>query len=160
MPSAPNQVRRRSPTAVVTAAVVALCVAAALVWSVVRFASQNPDKANLGDPVFNVGRADRLSREIDERGPFLLQDPLSLGRGRNLYIQHLGDDPGTGWSAIEARLPGEPACAVTWVRDRKAFVDCRGRRHRPDGAGLTTYPGTVADGQVRVDLRTGPSAAD
>lgn len=138
--------------------VVALGLAGLLVWSVVTFASQNPDKANLGAPVFRVGNTERLSKEIAERGPFLFQDPLSLGRGRNLYIQHLGKDPDKGWSAIEARLPGDEACAVTWVRSRNAFVDCRKEAHPPEGTGLTTYPATVANGQVSVDLRTGSGA--
>jgi hypothetical protein len=141
----------------VIATVVGLGLSALLVWSVVRFASQNPEKANLGDPVFNVGSAERLSKEIDDDGPFLFQDPLSLGRGRNLYIQHLGDDPNAGWSAIEARLPDSEACAVTWDLEREEFVDCRSATHPPDGKGLTTYPGVVDNGQVRVDLRTGSS---
>lgn len=135
-------------------AVVACALAAALVWAVVRFASQNPDKVNLGSPVFNVGRAQRLARAVADGGPFLFQDPLSLGRGRNLYIQHLGGDPDAGWSAIEARLPGEPSCAVTWDRGKDRFVDCHGDGHPADGTGLTTYPGQVQDGQVQVDLRT------
>ena len=132
---------------------VAIAVSAALMWSVVRFAAQNPEKANLGDPVFNVGRAERLAREVDDRGPFLFQDPLARGTGRNLYIQHVGDDPDAGWSAVEARLPGEPGCAVTWEQARKAFVDCHGESRGADGGDLTTYPATVEGGQVRVDLR-------
>ncbi len=134
--------------------VIGIGLSALLVWSVVKFASQNPEKANLGDPVFNVGGAERLSKEIDDRGPFLFQDPLSLGRGRNLYVQHLGDDPDTGWSAIEARLPDDEACAVTFDRGREEFIDCRGHAHPPDGEGLVTYPGVVKGGRVRVDLRT------
>jgi hypothetical protein len=155
VPSAPRPAARRSPVGIVITTVIAVGLAALLVWSVVKFASQNPEKANLGDPVFNVGSAKRLAKEIDERGPFLFQDPLSLGRGRNLYIQHLGDDPDTGWSAIEARLPDSEACAVTWDLEREEFVDCRRNVHPPDGEGLTTYPGVVENGRVRVDLRTG-----
>lgn len=132
---------------------VALAVAAALMWSVVRFAAENPEEANLGDTVFQLGRAERLASEIDEGGPFLFQDPLSTGRGRNVYIHHVGDDPGTGWLAVEARLPGEPACAVRWDRSTATFTDCHGGRHPVDGAGLTTYTATVEDGQVSVDLR-------
>lgn len=126
----------------------------AIVWWVVQFAADNPDKANLGSRVFNVGRADRLAKEVDDRGPFLFQDPLSTGRGRNLYIQHLGDDPDKGWSAIEARLPDDPECSVLWDLDRRTFVDCRQGTHPPDGEGLRTYPGAVEDNQVRIDLRT------
>ncbi|HEX2700762.1 MAG TPA: hypothetical protein VHM89_11240 [Acidimicrobiales bacterium] len=155
MPSAPRPAPRRTTGSLVIATIVGLGLSILLIWAIVNFASQNPDKVNLGDPVFNVGRADRLSKEIDERGPFLFQDPLSLGRGRNLYIQHLGDDPAAGWSAIEARLPDDEACAVTWDLEKDAFVDCRSGRHSREGKGLVTYPGTVDDGQVRVDLRTG-----
>ena len=133
---------------------VALAMSIALVWWVVRFASQNPEDAGLGDPVFEVGQADRLAENIAEDGPFLFQDPLSRGRGRNVYVQHLGDDPDTGWVAVEARLPDQPDCAVTWDTGRDAFVDCRGGQHPPGGEGLTTYPGTVTDGQVSIDLRT------
>jgi hypothetical protein len=158
MPPARRPTDRGAPATIVAAAV-AVAVAAGMVWLVVRFASQNPDKANLGDPVFQVGRASRLAEEVDDRGPFLFQDPLSAGRGRNLYIQHLGDDPDEGWSAIEARLPDDPACAVEWDRARGEFVDCRDGRHPADGGGLTTYRGTVDDGQVSVDLRTGSGAA-
>lgn len=133
----------------------AVAVAAALIWAVVRFASENPEKAGLGDSVFQVGRAERLARNIAEDGPFLVQDPLSSGRGRNLYVQHLGDDPDTGWVAVEARLPGDAGCAVEWGAEEGAFVDCRGGEHPPDGAGLTTYPADVTGGQVSVDLRAG-----
>lgn len=132
----------------------ALVLAAALVWAVVRFASENPEAAGLGDTVFEVGRAGRLSRTIAADGPFLVQDPLSAGRGRNLYVQHLGGDPEQGWLAVEARLPGEPRCAVEWDRGDDAFVDCGGGRHPADGTGLTVYPAEVAGGRVRIDLRT------
>ncbi|MGH9281302.1 MAG: hypothetical protein ACRD0S_00025 [Acidimicrobiales bacterium] len=147
----------RSPV-VLAATVVAVVVSLALMWSVVRFASENPDKADLGDPIFQVGRAERLAREIDERGPFLFQDPLSRGRGRNLYVQHLGDDPADGWLAVEARLPDRPDCVVAWDREVEAFVDCDGERYPGDGGGLRTYPGTVAGGQVSIDLRTSTSS--
>ena len=150
--------RRRSPVAVAVTTALALGLSGAVLWSVVRFASENPDKANLGSRVFNVGQAERLADEIDDRGPFLFQDPLSSGQGRNLYIQHLSDDPSKGWSAIEARLPEDPACMVEWSRQRETFVDCQGGTHPPNGGDLVTYPGTVEDGQVRVDLRTTPSS--
>ncbi len=130
-----------------------LALSAAVLWSVVRFAAENPDKANLDNPVFTVGRAERLAREIDERGPSLFQDPLSRGRGRNIYLQHLGDDHDDGWVAVEARLPDDPGCTVAWRPARQAFVDCHGDEHPANGSGLTTYPASVTDGVVRVDLR-------
>ena len=133
---------------------VSLALSAGVVWWVVQFAAEHPDKANLGSRVFNVGRADRLAKEVDDRGPFLFQDPLSAGTGRNLYIQHLGDEPEQGWSAIEARLPDDPGCVVQWDRDQERFVDCQGGRYPPDGEGLRTYPGSVEDNQILIDLRT------
>ena len=138
----------------------ALALSALVIWAVVRFASENPEKAGLGDSVFEVGQAERLSRAVAEDGPFLFQDPLSRGRGRNVYIQHLGDDPDTGWLAVEARLPDDPACLLEWNPAAEAFVDCRHGRHPADGAGLTTYPADVTDGQVSVDLRTRTGSGD
>lgn len=135
-----------------------LALSAGVVWWVVQFAAENPDQANLGSRVFNVGRADRLAKEVDDRGPFLFQDPLSAGTGRNLYIQHLGDDPEQGWSAIEARLPDNPGCVVQWDIAVEKFVDCQGGSHPPDGEGLRTYPGTVEDNQILIDLRTNATA--
>ena len=150
-PSGPA--RRRSGRTAAAGALLGVVVSAALVLSVVRYAAQNPEKANLGDRVFEVGSAERLAREVDDRGPFLFQDPLSRGRGRNLYMQHLGGDPDKGWLAVEARLPGQPGCTVTWDRARATFVDCHGTTHPEDGSGLTTYPATVEHGVVSVDLR-------
>jgi hypothetical protein len=149
-------VPRQQRPFVLVATLLAVLAGAGVMWSVVRYASENPDKANLGDRVFQVGRAERLAREVDDRGPFLFQDPLFRGTGRNLYVQHLGEDPDKGWLAVEARLPDQPACAVVWDRDDAEFVDCEDGRHPPDGTGLTTYPGSVANGQVSVDLRTRP----
>lgn len=154
MPPPPRPARRRSGTAVAVSSFVALAVAVALIWAVVRFASENPEEAGLGDTVFQVGKAERLARNIADDGPFLVQDPLSAGRGRNVYVQHLGDDPDTGWLAVEARLPGDAGCAVRWAADEAAFVDCRGGQHPADGTGLTTYPAEVTAGRVSVDLRT------
>ncbi|MGH9152579.1 MAG: hypothetical protein ACRD03_09320, partial [Acidimicrobiales bacterium] len=131
----------------------ALALAAGLIWAVVRFASENPEKAGLGDTVFRVGRAERLARTIADDGPFLVQDPLSAGRGRNVYVQHLGGDPDEGWLAVEARVPGDPGCAVSWDRGQESFADCRDTGYPADGAGLTTYPAEVTDGEVSVDLR-------
>ena len=133
-----------------------LLLSAGLIWSAVRFASQNPEEAGLGDSVFQVGRADRLARRIAADGPFVFPDPLE--RGRTLHVQHLGNDPDTGWLGVEARLPGDLDCLVEWDAGEERFVDCRGASYPPDGKGLTTYPGQVVDGSVSIDLRTGAAA--
>lgn len=160
MPPHPRLAPGRRSRAPVVASALALVLSALVIWAVVRFASENPEEAGLGDSVFEVGQAERLSRAIDEDGPFLFQDPLSRGRGRNVYIQHVGEDPNSGWLAVEARLPDEPGCLLEWNADAEAFVDCRNGRHPADGNGLTTYPADVTDGQVSVDLRTRTGPAD
>jgi hypothetical protein len=130
---------------------VALAVAGVLVFVVVRFASEHPDEVNLGPSVFRF-RADRLAREVDERGPFLLKDPLN--RGRELYVQHLGDDVRAGWSALSAYASRVSVdCLLRWEAQPEQFVDpCTGRRYPASGDGLVTYPTQVEDGVVVVDL--------
>ena len=138
------------------ATLVALAVAGALMVLVVRFASENPEKANLGSPVLRFD-AERLAREVEERGPALYKDPLTSRPGREIYVQHLGDDPEQGWLAIRAYASPVPTleCLLRWDGAGRRFVDpCSQRTYPPDGQGLTTYPATVADGRVSVDLRS------
>lgn len=146
--------RRRRTSSVIVATALGVGLAAALTWLTVRYASNRPDEVNLGSPVFEAGRADRLSRRIAADGPFLFKDPLN--RGRELYLQHLGTDPKQGWLAVVA-YAGEPRleCLLRWQPGAGHFVDpCTGRIYPPDGAGLRTYPGRVdGDGTVVVDLR-------
>lgn len=137
---------------IVAASLVALAFAGLLVFVVVRFASENPDQVNLGPSVFRF-RATRLAQEVDDRGPFLLKDPLN--RGREVYIQHVGDDARVGWLAIRA-YASRPSldCLLRWEREGDQFVDpCTGQRYPAGGEGLTTYPAQVEDGVVSIDLR-------
>lgn len=147
--------RRRSARtrALVAGSLVALGVTTVLVVVVVGYASRNPEDANLGPSVFRF-RAARLAREIDQRGPFLLKDPLN--RGREVYVQHLGEDPGQGWLAVRAYASrASVECLLRWERDQGRFVDpCGGQGYPADGQGLTVYPARVESGTVSVDLRT------
>ena len=154
--------KRRGATAkrAVIASVAGVVVASLLTWLVVDYAAERPDQVNLGDDTFEVGDAERLAKRIDEQGvPFLFKDPLSSKPGRELYVQHTGDDPEEGWVAIEAYAPGSPRelrCILEWDADAGEFVDrcSRERRRFPaDGEGLRTYPAVVEDGEVVVDLR-------
>ena len=137
----------------VVGSLIALAFAAALLFLVVRFASRNPEQANLGPRVFRVGSAARLAREVEQRGPFLFKDPLN--RERELYVQHLGDDPNTGWSAIRAYASRDSLeCLLRWEHGRRRFVDpCTAQAYPASGEGLVTYPARVEKGVISVDLR-------
>jgi hypothetical protein len=136
----------------VAGSVLGVVMTAVVVAVVVRYASRNPEDANLGPKTFRF-RAERLAREIDERGPFLLKDPLD--RGRDVYVQHLGQDAEAGWLAVRAYASKVSVnCLLRWEPEPGRFIDpCTGHGYAPDGEGLVTYPATVRDGTVSVDLR-------
>ena len=155
----PRVRNRRRTRAIVAASVAALVATGVLVGFVVQFASQRPDDVNLGDKEFVVGRADVFARRIAEQdAPILFKDPLTQRTGRELYVQHLGDDEKKGWSAIEAYSPGERKleCILQWSAENDEFVDpCSKARYPADGTGLRVYPGKVDDRTaVVIDLRT------
>ncbi|MEO7555937.1 MAG: hypothetical protein ABIV94_04950 [Acidimicrobiales bacterium] len=97
---------------------------------------------------FDAGRASDLSARIAlDRYPLLVQDPANFSRP--LWIQHVGDDPESGWLSFDAAVDG---CATTWDVDRQEFTDCSGRHYPADGTGLPPYPVAVANGRVVVNL--------
>ena len=152
-PYRPQLRRRRKPTTVFVASVIALTIAALILWWAVRLASNNPEIAKLGPEVFRFDAED-LAEEIDDRGPFLLKDPLN--RGRELYVQHTGGSPKRGWQAISAYAGDiDVECLLQWEEDDEAFVDpCTDKTYPADGEGLTRYPVKVVDGRVEVNLKT------
>jgi hypothetical protein len=101
---------------------------------------------------FELGKADALADTVARRGPLLLPDPL--GRGRDVWVQHLG---GSDWRTFGVHPPGAPArCVVEWEATRRVFVDrCSGREHPADGTGLVSFPTVVnEEGRVVIDLRS------
>lgn len=116
----------------------------------------------LGDDTFAGLQADEMAADIAERGPFLVAD-ASPGGDRDLVIQHLGADDELGWSAIAARPPEVPRnCAIRWQADDGVFRlldengevsdECDGTEYPPDGGDLETFPVTVEDGKLDVDI--------
>jgi hypothetical protein len=104
-----------------------------------------------GTERFVLGKAESLADTVARQGPLLLPDPL--GRGRDVWVQHLG---GSDWRTFGAHPPGAPSrCVVHWQADRRVFVDrCSGREHPADGSGLVSFPTVVDDeGRVVIDLR-------
>ncbi|HEX2274798.1 MAG TPA: hypothetical protein VHG90_13065 [Acidimicrobiales bacterium] len=127
-------------------------LAGVLLFVVVLNVMGSRGSGNLAGPdLFLVGKATPLAQTVAEKGPLLFPDPL--GRGRDVYVNHLG---GGDWRTFEVRPRGAPSrCVVRWRTERRLFVDdCTGREYPADGAGLVTYPTRVDDeGRVVVDLR-------
>ena len=88
-------------------------------------------------------RADAIKRD---QTPLLFQDPVDFQHP--IFVQHLGDDPKTGWKAFDAAVG---TCVLTWHRESQDFTDCHGARVPADGTGMHQYPVKV-DNDVVVDL--------
>lgn len=132
----------------------AVGLAVGLLLLVLFVAGEGGDvEVRIGDETFQAGEVGRISREIADRGPILYSD---VGGGtRDIYLQHIGDDPETGWYAFDAREPGAPRdCFLQWRPESRDFVaGCD-----PDvvfdevGTGLPQYEVTVSGGEVVVDI--------
>jgi len=86
-----------------------------------RVAADGKVRIRLGDDRFDAGQIERQARTIAEDGPITY--PPLVG-DRVLIVNHLGDDPTTGWLAFSARPPGaHPECIVGWQPDEGVFVD-------------------------------------
>src|SRR5688500_14906219 len=130
-----------------------------LVLFILWVTSQNGNKVEfrLGDEQFQDITADRMARRIAGEGPVLFPD-VSANRSRDIYVQHLGSDPKTGWLAFDARKPGAAReCFLEWQRDRRVFVDrCDNAEVAADGAGLRQYPAVVnSNGKVVINFNAG-----
>jgi hypothetical protein len=130
--------------------------ALAIVFLVTRFdrlGGGGAAEVEVGDPVFVVGSAEDLAPVVAESGPFLFPGPT--GAGRDLWVQHLGDDPGEGWSAFSVRADGASLdCVAEWQAASRTFVDsCDGEVFPEDGEGLQPYGASVdAGGDLVIDL--------
>ena len=109
---------------------------------------------NIGDQVFAPGNVDRLSDDIEAQDtPLLLSDPA--GGDRDIWLQHVGDEPESGWFAFAVRHPDAPRdCFVQWQVDEQLFTyNCDDRTYPADGEGLFQYPVIIADnGEITIDL--------
>ena len=108
----------------------------------------------LGDQTFQGGSAQRLADEIDDRGPIFYGD-VSGNKDRDIILQHLGDDPETGWYAFRAApVDKDRSCTWQWVPNEDLFrAKCDKSLTAPaDGEGLQQFKVTVKDGRLDVDL--------
>jgi hypothetical protein len=143
-------------------------VALALAAGVAALANRGRVDVKLGSDTFADQDAEDAAERIAEDGPILYAD--TAGGDRDIVLQHLGDDPETGWVAIAARPPAvSRACTISWRPDARVFElldsegdvsgECDGSEFPAGGEGLPTYPVTVtADGKLDVDLNAADRA--
>lgn len=146
-----SQFDRRSALLVGISGVLLALLVGGLVLALAR--SGADIEIRIGDSDFRDLDAARISAEIAERGPVLFSD-VAGGR-RDLILQHLGDDPATGWLAFEARRSGQRRdCFFQWRPESRTFVNSCDSNDIVDqsGSGLMHYPVSVNDGEVRVDI--------
>lgn len=149
--------KRTSRSVVLAVAGIAIGITLVLVLFVVAIPSLTESgkvEVKLGSDTYDAGSASARARNIADGGPLLFSD-VSSGN-RDIYLQHIGDDEKTGWSAFDARRPGQGRnCTLTWQPSLSNFRDpCDGTIVEADGTGLLSYPVTITDkGKVIVDLR-------
>lgn len=110
-------------------------------------------QAELGSSAVPLGPVQEMADTIDESGPFLLADPS--GHDRDLYLQHIGEDPLTGWNAFGVRtIDAQRDCYVEWQPDAREFLDnCTGEVFVETGDGLPEYAVNIdGQGNLSVDL--------
>ncbi len=132
----------------------AVAVALGLALGVLLLTRGGTDvEIRLGDPDFRDMETGRISAEIADRGPILFGD-VADGE-RDIILQHLGDDPESGWLAFEARRPGQSRdCFFRWQAEQAVFVNTCDADDVVDaaGTGLHHFDVAVVDGDVRVDI--------
>ena len=148
---------RRAVVVGVAGVAAGLVLVAVMVWLA---GPSGQVEVRLGDRDFRELDAARISAEIAERGPVLFSDVA--GGSRDIILQHLGDDPESGWLAFEARRAGQDRrCFFEWrseggeaVEGGGQFVNSCDHDDVVDarGTGLVQFPVTVVDGDVRVDI--------
>lgn len=139
---------------VVVVGLAGVVVALGLVLGVLLLTRGGTDvEIRLGDRDFRDMETGRISVEIADRGPILFGD---VADGElDIILQHLGDDPESGWLAFEARRPGQSRdCFFRWQAGQAEFVNTCDPDDVVDaaGTGLRHFSVAVVDGDVRVDI--------
>jgi len=135
-------------------AAVAIVLIAVVTVFVAMAASRGDVEINLGDDRFNAGNTESIANRIAEDGglPALYADLVS--GDRPIFVQHTGDEPDEGWVAFGAFDPDDPTCVVEIDRGAMILVNSCDRdiTYPLDGEGLRSYPTSVEDGDVIVDI--------
>lgn len=146
----------------VIAGVVAVACGIGLVVLVTQLAGTGTLDVKLGDDRFQDVSASAMADQIAAEGPILFPDAGTTGT-RDIILQHFGSDDDDGWIAFAAQRPGQPRdCVLTWDPERELFFDlCDESATVPaDGGDQITYPVTVNDGRLTVDLNAAERDAD
>lgn len=106
----------------------------------------------LGSTDFGDLNVQSLAGAIAQDGPVLFPDVAS--GTRDIWLQHIGDDLGSGWFAFDARQPGEPReCFATWTPADQTFVDtCDGTIFPENGDGLPPIPVFIDGAELIIDI--------
>lgn len=140
-------------TALVLSSVLGLVALALLLIFLVKLLSDS-GASTLGDETFDAN-ASVLATQVARDGPILFPD--LLGKGKDIYVQHVSEDVKEGWRAFRATAPGrDRTCTLRWDGPTRTFRDpCDPSRTYPaDGAGLEQYEARVeGSNKLVVDLR-------
>ena len=106
----------------------------------------------LGSTDFGDINANRMAQSISDGGPILFSDIAS--GSRDIWLQHLGANPGEGWFAFATRLPGEEReCAAQWMAADRTFVNpCNGTIYPESGDGLPQIPVFIDEMTLVIDI--------
>ena len=109
-------------------------------------------EVRLGDSAFQRIETDRMAESIAEQGPVLWPDVA--GGSRDIWLQHVGDDNATGWTAFDARLTSSGRkCNVIWDPETRIFTDpCTEVTYPEDGEGLPQIPVFFDSRELIVDI--------
>lgn len=143
------------PIRAMTVAIAGIAMAVAFMFLLLSLADNGSDVLDirLGDEAFRAGDPQNQALVIERDGPILYAD--LVGKGRHIYVHHLGSDPAAGWLAFDAQRPGQPeTCILEWNADRRAFVDpCEPAQSVfEDGGDQPSYPVRITDDLLWVDL--------
>lgn len=145
---------RPSLRAAVVVGLAGVVVALGLVGAVLLLTRTGTDvEIRLGDRDFRDMEIGRISAEIDDRGPILFGDVAD--GSLDIILQHIGEDPATGWYAFEARRAGQSRdCFFRWRSEQADFENTCDPDDIVDaaGTGLRHFEVAVVDGDVRVNI--------
>ena len=138
---------------------VSIVLIVAVAFLVAQAASRGDVEIKLGDERFDAGEVESIAARIDKDGDLPILYPDLVGRDRNLFVQHLDDDPDKGWVTFSAFDPDDPSCIVEIDRKAKILVNACDRdiTYPLDGEGLRAYPTVVEDGSIYVTLNELPT---